>query len=146
MKVKVVVIGVLFIAFIFMLSYNKSNKIKEKPRERDIESNIQKQENEYSNEINIQELEQKLTQASYSSELEPIERSMEGSVLYVKEILPKDVKEIDRTYESEVGVTAVTYKVNNIEFEIRYMHPYKNNGNSDEYDLSKTAGINLTLK
>ena len=146
MKVKVVVIGVLFIAFIFMLSYNKSNKIKEKPRERDIESNIQKQENEYSNEINIQELEQKLTQASYSSELEPIERSMEGSVLYVKEILPKDVKEIDRTYESEVGVTAVTYKVNNIEFEIRYMHPYKNNGNSDEYDLSKTAGIALTLK
>ena len=146
MKVKVVVIGVLFIAFIFMLSYNKSNKIKEKPRERDIESNIQKQENEYSNEINIQELEQKLTQASYSSELEPIERSMEGSVLYVKEILPKYVKEIDRTYESEVGVTAVTYKVNNIEFEIRYMHPYKNNGNSDEYDLSKTAGINLTLK
>lgn len=146
MKVKVVVIGVLFIAFIFMLSYNKSNKIKEKPRERDIESNIQKQENEYSNEINIQELEQKLTQASYSSELEPIERSMEGSVSYVKEILPKDVEEIDRTYESEVGVTAVTYKVNNIEFEIRYMHPYKNNGNSDEYDLSKTAGIALTLK
>lgn len=146
MKVKVVVIGVLFIAFIFMLSYNKSNKIKEKPRERDIESNIQNQENEYLNEINIQELERKLTQASYSSELEPIERSMEGSVLYVKEILPEDVKEIDRTYESEVGVTAVTYKVNNIEFEIRYMHPYKNNGNSDEYDLSKTAGIALTLK
>lgn len=53
MKVKVVVIGGLFIAFIFMISYNKSNKIKEKLRERDIESNIQNQENEYSNEINI---------------------------------------------------------------------------------------------
>lgn len=43
MKVKAVVIGVLFIAFIFMISYNKSNKIKEKLRERDIESNIQNQ-------------------------------------------------------------------------------------------------------
>lgn len=146
MKVKVVVIGVLFIAFIFMLSYNKSNKIKEKPRERDIESNIQNQENEYLNEINIQELERKLTQASYSSESEPIQRSMEGSLEYVKGILPEGVKEIDRTYESEVGVTAVTYKADDIEFEVRYMHPYKDNGNSDEYDLSKTAGIALTLK
>lgn len=91
-------------------------------------------------------MEQKLTQASYSSELEPIERSMEGSVSYVKEILPEDVKEIDRTYENEVGVTAVTYKADDIEFEVRYMHPYKDNGNSDDYDLSKTAGIALTLK
>ncbi|WP_419741903.1 hypothetical protein [Paraclostridium dentum] len=146
MKLKLVVIGVLLIALIFMISYNKSSKIKEKPREITNENNIQNQENEDSKEINIQELEQKLTQASYSSESEPIQRSMEGSVAYVKEILPEDAKEIDKTYESEVGVTAVTYKADDIEFEVRYMHPYKDNGNSDEYDLSKTAGIDLTLK
>ncbi|WGX75691.1 hypothetical protein QJS64_17375 [Paraclostridium bifermentans] len=89
---------------------------------------------------------QKLAQASYSSESEPIERSMEGSIAYVKEILPKDAKEIDRTYESEVGITAVTYKLGDIEFEVRYMQPYEDDGKSNEFDLSKTAGINLTLK
>lgn len=133
MNVRLASIGILFILFIFTIGCSKSNKTIEDTKET-------------GKEVNIQELEQKLTQASYSSELEPIERSMEGSVSYVKEILPKDVKEIDRTYESEVGVTAVTYKADDIEFEVRYMHPYKDNGNSDDYDLSKTAGIVLTLK
>lgn len=133
MNVRLASIGILFILFIFTIGCSKSNKTIEDTKET-------------GKEVNIQELEQKLTQASYSSELEPIERSMEGSVSYVKEILPKDVKEIDRTYESEVGVTAVTYKADDIEFEVRYMHPYKDNGNSDDYDLSKTAGIALTLK
>lgn len=146
MRLKLVVIGILLIAFIFILSYNKSNKIKEKPREIKVENTIQNQEIKDSKEVNIQELEQKLTQASYSGESEPIERSMEGSIAYVKEILPKDAKEIDRTYENEVGVTAVTYKLGNIEFEVRYMHPYKDDGKSNEFDLSKTAGIDLTLK
>ncbi|MDU3804025.1 hypothetical protein [Paraclostridium bifermentans] len=146
MRLKLVVIGILLIAFIFILSYNKSNKIKEKPREIKVENSIQNQEIKDSKEVNIQELEQKLTQASYSSESEPIERSMDGSIAYVKEILPKDTKEIDRTYENEVGVTAVTYKLGNIEFEVRYMHPYKDDGKSNEFDLSKTAGIGLTLK
>ncbi|MDO7204785.1 hypothetical protein Q5M85_12195 [Paraclostridium bifermentans] len=36
-------------------------------------------------EVNIQELVQKLAAASYSSESEPIQRSMEGSLEYVKE-------------------------------------------------------------
>lgn len=125
MNVRLASIGILFILFIFTIGCSKSNKTIEDTKET-------------GKEVNIQELEQKLTQASYSSELEPIERIMEGSVSYVKEI--------DRTYESEVGVTAVTYKADDIEFEVRYMHPYKDNGNSDDYDLSKTAGIALTLK
>ncbi|GAA0099838.1 hypothetical protein UT300012_05520 [Paraclostridium bifermentans] len=146
MRLKLVVIGILLIAFIFILSYNKSNKIKEKPKEITSENTIQNQEINDSKEVNIQELEQKLTQASYSSESEPIERSMEGSIEYVKEILPKDSKEIYRTYEGEIGVTAVTYKLANIEFEVRYMHPYKDDGKNNEFDLSKTAGIDLILK
>lgn len=146
MRLKLVAIGILLIAFIFILSYNKSNKIKEKPKEITSENTIQNQEINDSKEVNIQELEQKLTQASYSSESEPIERSMEGSIEYVKEILPKDSKEIYRTYEGEIGVTAVTYKLANIEFEVRYMHPYKDDGKNNEFDLSKTAGIDLILK
>lgn len=139
MNIRLISIGIVLILFILIVGCSKSNKTIETGKDTAIE-------NQDSKEINIQELEQKLTTASYSSESEPIERSMEGSVTYVKEILPEGVKEIDRTYESEVGVTAVTYKLDNIEFEVRYMHPYKDNGNSDEYDLSKTAGINLTLK
>lgn len=133
MNVRLASIGILLILFIFMVGCSKSNKTIEDTQET-------------RKEVNIQELVQKLAAASYSSESEPVQRSMEGSLEYVKEILPEGVKEIDRTYESEVGVTAVTYKADDIEFEVRYMHPYKDNGNSDEYDLSKTAGINLTLK
>ncbi|MCU9810299.1 MULTISPECIES: hypothetical protein [Paraclostridium] len=133
MNVRLASIGILLILFIFMVGCSKSNKTIEDTQET-------------GKEVNIQELEQKLAAASYSSELEPVQRSMEGSLEYVKGILPEGVKEIDRTYESEVGVTAVTYKADDIEFEVRYMHPYKDNGNSDEYDLSKTAGIDLTLR
>lgn len=125
MNVRLASIGILLILFIFTVGCSKSNKTIEDKQET-------------GKEVNIQELVQKLAAASYSSESEPVQRSMEGSLEYVKEI--------DRTYESEVGVTAVTYKADDIEFEVRYMHPYKDNGNSDEYDLSKTAGINLTLK
>ena len=121
MKLRLASIGVLVILSIFMVGCNKSNN-------------------------KIQELEQKLSGASYSSESDPIERSMEGSIEYVKGILPEGIEEIDRNYESEVGVTAVTYKADDLEFEVRYMHPYKENGNSDEYDLNKTAGIDLALK
>lgn len=133
MNVRLASIGIVLILFILIVGCSKSNKTIEDGKET-------------GKEVNIQELEQKLSAASYSSELEPVQRSMEGSLEYVKGILPEGVKEIDRTYESEVGVTAVTYKADDIEFEVRYMHPYKDNGNSDEYDLSKTAGIDLTLR
>lgn len=146
MNVRLASIGILLILLIFTVGCSKSNKTIEDTKETAKENKIENQEDEDLKEINIQELEQKLAAASYSSELEPIQRSMEGSIEYVKGILPKGVKEIDRNYESEVGVTAVTYKADDIEFEVRYMHPYKDNGNSDEYDLSKTAGIDLTLK
>ncbi|EQK45958.1 putative lipoprotein [[Clostridium] bifermentans ATCC 19299] len=146
MSIRLTSIGILFALFIFMVGCSRSNKTIEDTQEAAKENTIENQENEDSKEVSIQELAQKLAEASYSSESEPIQRSMEGSLEYVKGILPEGVKEIDRTYESEVGVTAVTYKADDIEFEVRYMHPYKDNGNSDEYDLSKTAGIDLTLK
>ncbi|UOW67214.1 hypothetical protein [Paraclostridium bifermentans] len=133
MNARLASIGILLILFTLIVGCSKSNKTIE-----DTQGT--------GKEVNIQELEQKLAAASYSSELEPVQRSMEGSLEYVKGILPEGVKEIDRNYESEVGVTAVTYKADVIEFEVRYMHPYKDNGNSDEYDLSKTAGIDLALK
>lgn len=146
MNVRLTSIGILLILFIFTVGCSKSNKAVEESQKTAKENEIKNQEDEDLKELNIQELVQKLAAASYSSESEPIQRSMEGSLEYVKGILPEGVKEIDRTYESEVGVTAVTYKADDIEFEVRYMHPYKDNGKSDEYDLSKTAGINLTLK
>lgn len=146
MKLRLVSIGVLVTLSIFMFGYNKSNNTVNKSKETENENTIGNEETEESEEINIQELEQKLSEISYSSESDPIERSMEGSVEYVKGILPEGIEEIDRNYESEVGVTTVTYKAGDLEFEVRYMHPYKENGNSDEYDLNKTAGIDLTLK
>ncbi|KKY01113.1 MULTISPECIES: hypothetical protein [Paraclostridium] len=146
MNVRLTSIGILLVLFIFTVGCSKSHKTVEDIQETAKENEIENQEDEDLKEINIQELEQKLSAASYSSESEPIQRSMEGSLEYVKGILPEGVEEIDRTYESEVGVTAVIYKADGIEFEVRYMHPYKDNGKSDEYDLSKTAGIALTLK
>lgn len=130
MNVRLTSIGILLVLFIFTVGCSKSHKTVEDIQETAKENEIENQEDEDLKEINIQELEQKLSAASYSSESEPIQRSMEGSLEYVKGILPEGVEEIDRTYESEV----------------RYMHPYKDNGKSDEYDLSKTAGIALTLK
>lgn len=146
MKLRLVSIGVLIALSIFMFGCSKSNNIVNEVKATENENTIENQETEDSEEINIQELEQKLSEASYSSESVPIERSMEGSIEYVKGILPEGIEEIDRNYESEVGVTAATYKADDLEFEVRYMHPYKENGNSDEYDLNKTAGIDLTLK
>lgn len=129
MKLKLFIIGILVTLSMFMFGCNRSNNTL---------NEVKKTEN--------QEIEEKLSKASYSSELDPIQRTMEESVEYVKGILPQGVEEVDRNYESEVGVTEVTYKVDNLEFKVRYMHPYKENGNSDEYDLNKTAGIDLALK
>ena len=55
MRLKLVVIGILLITFIFILSFNKSNKIKEKHREIKAENTIQNQEIKDSKEVNIQE-------------------------------------------------------------------------------------------
>ncbi|GAA0104702.1 hypothetical protein UT300013_13250 [Paraclostridium sordellii] len=88
------------------------------------------------------ELADKFRESSYSSEQNPKELSMEESIDYVKSIIPKDSKEIENVYEKEVGVNQVIYEYEGQKIEVRYMHPYKEDGNNvDEYDLNKTVGI-----
>ncbi|MRZ80914.1 hypothetical protein GKD14_04550 [Paeniclostridium sordellii] len=88
------------------------------------------------------ELADKFRESSYSSEENLKERSMEESIDYVKGIIPKDSKEIKNVYEKEVGVNQVIYEYEGQKIEVRYMHPYKEDGNNvDEYDLNKTVGI-----
>lgn len=67
---------------------------------------------------------------------------MEESIDYVKSIIPNDSKEIENVYEKEVGVNQVIYEYEGQKIEVRYMHPYKEDGNNvDEYDLNKIVGI-----
>ncbi|WP_338562338.1 hypothetical protein QJR60_03880 [Paraclostridium sordellii] len=88
------------------------------------------------------ELADKFRESSYSSEENLKERSMEESIDYVKSIIPNDSKEIENVYEKEVGVNQVIYEYEGQKIEVRYMHPYKEDGNNvDEYDLNKTVGI-----
>ncbi|CEN31552.1 hypothetical protein [Paraclostridium sordellii] len=88
------------------------------------------------------ELVDKFRESSYSSEENLKERSMEESIDYVKSIIPNDSKEIENVYGKEVGVNQVIYEYEGQKIEVRYMHPYKEDGNNvDEYDLNKTVGI-----
>ena len=88
------------------------------------------------------ELADKFRESSYSSEENLKELSMEESIDYVKGIIPKGSKEIENVYEKEVGVNQVIYEYEGQKIEVRYMHPYKEEGkNVDEYDLNKTVGI-----
>lgn len=88
------------------------------------------------------ELVDKFRESLYSSEENLKERSMEESIDYVKSIIPNDSKEIENVYEKEVGVNQVIYEYEGQKIEVRYMHPYKEDGNNvDEYDLNKTVGI-----
>lgn len=88
------------------------------------------------------ELADKFRESSYSSEENPKELSMEESIDYVKGIIPKGSKEIKNVYEKEVGVNQVIYEYEGLKIQVRYMHPYKEDGNNvDEYDLNKTVGI-----
>ncbi|TAN67293.1 hypothetical protein WS9_008845 [Paraclostridium sordellii 8483] len=92
------------------------------------------------------ELADKFRESSYSSEENLKERSMEESIDYVKSIIPNDSKEIENVYEKEVGVNQVIYEYEGQKIEVRYMHPYKEDGNNvDEYDLNKTVGIYISF-
>lgn len=103
-----------------------------------VENNIKKEENDK------KDLKQKLKEKSYSSESNPKELTMEESLKYVKSVLPKGIEEVESKFEKEVGVTEVIYKCGDSKFEVRYMHPYKQDGNMvDEYDLNKTVGISF---
>ncbi|MDU2688021.1 hypothetical protein GOD95_11695 [Paeniclostridium sordellii] len=88
------------------------------------------------------ELVDKFRESLYSSEENLKERSMEESIDYVKSIILNDSKEIENIYEKEVGVNQVIYEYEGLKIQVRYMHPYKEDGNNvDEYDLNKTVGI-----
>lgn len=92
------------------------------------------------------DLADKFRESSYSSEENLKERSMEESIDYVKSIIPNDSKEIENVYEKEVGVNQVIYEYEGQKIEVRYMHPYKEDGNNvDEYDLNKTVGIYISF-
>ncbi len=98
-------------------------------------------------ENSVADLEKRLYEASYSSEINPKELTMEESLEYVKGVLPSGIQEINKVFESEVGVTSIIYEVDGFKFEVRYMHPYKEDGNMvDEYDLNKTVGISFKVK
>lgn len=68
MNVRLASIGILLILFIFTVGCSKSNKTVEDSQETAKENEIENQEDEDLKEVNIQELEQKLAEASYSSE------------------------------------------------------------------------------
>lgn len=81
---------------------------------------------------------------SYSSEENPKELTMKKSVEYAKSKLGKNIQEVDRNYIDNVGVTVVTYELNNKTYKVRYQHPYKvdkDGSTSNDYDESKSAGI-----
>jgi hypothetical protein len=86
-----------------------------------------------------------LKYASYSSEENPKDLSMEESVEYVMNVLPKGAKETEKTFEEEVGVTQVKYETTEGIVKVRYMHPYKTDGpyTLEEHNLDRTAGIYL---
>lgn len=143
MRLRRVSIGVLVGVSLFMFGCSKDNDKTNESSKIETENTIVNKDAE---ESSLQDLEGTLSEASYSSESNPIERTMDESLEYVKSILPEGIQETNRNFESEVGVTEVIYEVDNIAFEVRYMHPYKDDGMGDEYNLDKTAGIYMRLK
>ncbi|WP_373600254.1 hypothetical protein [Paraclostridium bifermentans] len=146
MKLRVISLGCLICLSLFMFGCsNKDNNNKLQKSENEIVDNqLDDSQNE---KIDVEDLKLKMMRASYSSEENPTNRTIEEALEYVKQTLPEGIKEIERSYESEVGVTKVTYAVDGLNFEVRYMHPYKEDGNGiDEYDLKKTVGIDFGFK
>lgn len=92
----------------------------------------------------IEKIREKLSAASNYGQSNPIERTMKESVKYAKKYLPKDIKKVKNSFDSNPGVTEVIYKSDNLYYNVTYMHPFKEDGNHvDEYDLEKTVGITL---
>lgn len=149
MKLRGVSICLLSLILLSMFGCSKDESI-EKDYDKvktEVENIDREQQSEEDN--SVEDLEKKLSEFSYSSEENPKYRTMGESLEYVKDILPSGIEETNRVFESEVGVTSVTYEVDGLKFEVRYMHPHKEEDNMiivDEYDLDKTAGISFKLK
>lgn len=90
----------------------------------------------------LSEVKDKLIKASEYDQMDKATRNMEESLEYVKSILPEGIKEINKEYKKDKGVTEVTYKVDDFKFTVWYIHPLgKGESSDDEYDLEKTSGI-----
>lgn len=90
----------------------------------------------------LSEVKDKLIKASEYDRMDKATRNMEESLEYVKSILPEGIKEINKEYKKDKGVTEVTYKVDDFKFTVWYIHPLgKGESSDDEYDLEKTSGI-----
>lgn len=147
MRLRRVSIGLLVGVSLFMFGCSKDNDTTNESSKTETENTIVNKGEKDTEESSPQDLEGKLSEASYSSELNPIERTMDESLDYVKSILPEGIQETSRNLESEVGVTEVIYEVDDLAFEVRYMHPYKESGGMVyEYNLDKTSGIYMRVK
>lgn len=86
---------------------------------------------------------------SYSREENSKELSMKKSIEYVKSKLGEDIQEVGSKYFNEIGVTVVTYKLNDKIYKVRYQHTYKVNKDGstlNEYDKNKSSGICIYKK
>ena len=104
-------------------------------------------ENKKDEQNDIEKIREELSAVSNYGESDPIERTMEESIEYTKRYLPKGIKEVKTSFDSEPGVTEVIYEYDGLYYRATYMHPFKEGGNNvDEYDLEKTVGITLWVK
>ncbi|HBI93686.1 MAG TPA: hypothetical protein DDY58_15415 [Terrisporobacter glycolicus] len=123
---------------IFMIGCNKTNN-----KSTDTSSNVSTK-TEKNEKSDIEKIREKLSAASNYGESNPIERTMKESVKYAKKYLPKDIKKVKNSFDSNSGVTKVIYESDNLYYSATYMHPIKQSVNYvTEFDLKKTVGITL---
>lgn len=92
-------------------------------------------------------LEQRLINCSYTGKTNPRELSMEDSVDYVEDVLNDDIIEIGNKYNSDTGITEKVYDYNGNAIDVKYVHPHKvGSDNPKDYDLTKTIGIEFSIK
>ncbi|MPM97829.1 hypothetical protein SDC9_145009 [bioreactor metagenome] len=90
----------------------------------------------------LSEVKDKLIKASVYDKMDKATRNMEESLEYVKSILPQGIKETNKEYKKDKGITEVTYEVDDFKFTVWYIHPQgKGESSDEEYDLEKTSGI-----
>lgn len=138
-NIKLKIISICMIAIsIFMIGCNKTNN-----KSTDTSSNVSTK-TEKNEKSDIEKIREKLSNASNYGESNPIERTMKESVKYAKKYLPKDIKKVKNSFNSNTGVTEVIYKSDNLYYSATYMHPIKQSVNYvTEFDLKKTVGITL---
>lgn len=106
---------------------------------------MEEKENQITEKITMQDslsdVKDRLIKASTYDEMDPNKKSMDESLEYVKSVLPEGIKEVAKNYKKEKGVTEIIYEVDEFEFTVNYIHPFKKGGNNvDEYDLECTSG------